>query len=62
MIIAYFVQFEVCRTYVVNMIRIFYTVTNLVIKHMGRIDEAKLWIRPMACLAFANTTYRTADK
>jgi hypothetical protein len=42
MIITYFVQFEACRADIINMISIFYAVTDLVIKHMGRIDGAKL--------------------
>ena len=37
-----FCAIEACWAYIIDMISIFYAVTDLVIKHMGRIDEAKL--------------------
>jgi hypothetical protein len=55
-------EFEPSLTDLIDVIRVFDVVTDLVIKDASRIDDASLQIKSTECFSFADITYRTDDK
>ena len=47
-------EFASSLTYLVDVVRVFDVVTDLVIKDACGIDDANLWIRSTECFSFAN--------